>query len=93
MMEVIVTKEEYFVADIDAKSGQLSLLDSDNNSYDAISLNPTAMTYTGQEDGAPLDHKLYKAFKDLPEGNELSVSVTRAMGQEMVMSFKLTSES
>lgn len=91
MMEVIVTKAEYFVADIDAKSGQMSLLDSENNAYDGITLDTTKFTQTGAD--LSIDAQVYNAFKGLPEGQELMVSVTRAMGHEMVMSFKLVSES
>jgi len=88
MQEVIVTKAEYFVADIDAKSGQMSLLDSDNKAYDAITLKPAHFSFT-----TPLDFQVYNTFKNLPEGQELFVTVTRAMGMEQVMSLKTSSES
>jgi len=92
MQEVIVTKAEYFVADIDTKSGQMSLLDADNNAYDAITLNPAHFSFSGTGE-APLDFQVYNAFKNLPDGQELTVSVTKAMGAEQVMSFKSVSES
>jgi len=92
MQEVIVTKADYFVADFDTKSGQLSLLDSNNEAYD-FSLNPLHFTYIGSKDDAPIDFRVYKAYKTLPDGQELMISVTKAMGVEQSMSFKTVSES
>jgi len=92
MQEVIVTKADYFVADFDTKSGQLSLLDSNNEAYE-FSLNPLHFTYTGSKDDAPIDFQVYKAYKTLPDGQELMISVTKAMGVEQIMSFKTVSES
>jgi len=93
MQEVIVTKADYFVADIDSKTGQMSLLDSDNEAYEGITLNQADFGYTGPKESAPISFLVYDAFVNLPEGQELTVSVTKAMGQEQVMSFKTVSES
>eukprot|EP00456_Euglypha_rotunda_P088075 TRINITY_DN89_c0_g1_i5.p1 TRINITY_DN89_c0_g1~~TRINITY_DN89_c0_g1_i5.p1 ORF type:complete len:169 (+),score=26.75 TRINITY_DN89_c0_g1_i5:43-549(+) len=76
MQEVVVTKAEYFVADLDSKSGQLSLLDSDNEAYDAISLNQSDFTYTGPKETAPISWQVYNAFTNLPE------EIGRAVQQE-----------
>jgi len=93
MQEVIVTKAEYFVADIDSKSGQMSLLDDQNDAYEGITLNASHFSYTGPKESAPVDYLVHHTYTNLPEGQELMVSVTKAMGQEQVMSFKTVSES
>jgi len=84
MSEVIVVKTDYAVQDIEP-SGQVQCLDSENNSYE-FELKDVA-------DEDSLDFKMKQAFEGLSEGQELVVSVTKAMGTEQVMSYKTQAES
>jgi translation initiation factor 5A len=87
MLEVIVTKAEYTCLDV-GEDGLLQLLDKENNPGPNISVSPTDFEYKGAAADAPVAFLLKKAFEELPDGQELTVSITTALGESAVQAFK-----
>jgi len=88
MPEVIVTKAEYTVLDINDDNGLMQLVDDKNQSGPELHLPPDDFKWSGQGE-PPLGYSIYNAFHKLEDGKELNVSVTTAMGHSEVQGYKV----
>eukprot|EP00457_Paulinella_chromatophora_P014374 gb/GEZN01014792.1/.p1 GENE.gb/GEZN01014792.1/~~gb/GEZN01014792.1/.p1 ORF type:complete len:197 (-),score=38.43 gb/GEZN01014792.1/:122-712(-) len=82
MEEVLVTKSEYTVMDIDER-GQITSLDADDHEGPALSVDTNPQTEND------VHKELWTAYGVMKDTEEMIISVTNAMGSEAIQSFKV----